>query len=282
MTTDSKVAVVVGGGRGIGAATARALSREGTRVVVVDPGAAIDGTGIDADVAEKVAKELRAAGGEAVSSATAVTNDETARAVVELARERFGRLDTVVSSAAITREAVALHVEPGDLEAALDTLVRGPFALARAAARSFVDQGSGGAIVVCTSPVAFFGAARKTLESMSGAALVGLVRSLAAELRRHDVRVNAIAPTALTRQTESLPLFQGMREGSLSPEHVANVIAYLASDLSRELTGEVLGVAGSRVYSLRVRETAGVFSDDGGPFSLERLHAQIRDVLKPS
>jgi len=281
VTLEGKVALIVGGGRGIGRAAVLALAREGAKVVVVDPGAAPDGTGEDAAVADTVAHEARVIGAETAASALAVTGEESAAAAVALAVERFGKLDVVVHAAAVSREAVALHVERADLDAVLDAHVRAPFALVRAAGRVMVDSGAGGAIVLCSSPAAFFGAARQSLHAAGAAAVVGLVRSTAAELRRHDVRVNAVAPTARTRLTEALPTFQGVREGSLSAEHVGAVIAYLASDLSRELTGEVLGVAGSRVYSLRTRETAGAFSEDGGPFALDKLHAAIRDVLKP-
>lgn len=277
---DDKVAVVSGGGRGIGRATALRFAAEGARVLVCDTGTSVSGEGTDPDVAESVVREIVAAGGVAKATTESVSAPGGAARVVQAALDAFGRLDAVVGSAGILREGVLLKLDDADLDALIDLHLRGAFALTRAAARAMVDAGRGGAIVQLTGPTAFFGSLRQSAVGAVSAAVVGMVRSAAVELRRHNVRLNAIAPTAHTRMTADLPMFQGIREDSMSPEHVAPVAAFLCSDLASEMHGEVLGVAGARVYSYRVRETTGAFAPNGRPFTPDELKASFRDITR--
>ncbi len=277
---DDKVAVVTGGGRGIGRATALYFAAEGARVLVCDTGASVSGDGVDPDVADSVAREIVAAGGLAKSTTESVAVAGGAGRIVQAALDAFGQLDAVVGSAGILRESVLLKLDERDLDALVDLYVRGAFALTRAAARVMVDAGRGGAIVQLTSPAAFFGNVRQSGLSSMSAAVVGMVRAAAVELRRHEIRLNAIAPTARTRTTAELPMFQGIREDSMSPEHVAPVAAFLCSEQSREVHGEVLGVAGARVYAFRVRETTGAFAPGGRPFTVDELKANFREITR--
>jgi NAD(P)-dependent dehydrogenase (short-subunit alcohol dehydrogenase family) len=276
---DSKVVIVTGAGRGVGRAEALLLAREGARVVVNDLGCEVDGSGADPSIASAVAQEIAAAGGDAVASHDDVARAGTAEKLVELAYLRWGRLDGVIANAGIARERGILHTEPDDLEAFLGTHVRAAFSITRAAAHAMIDAGEGGSIVLTTSPGAYFGAARRSAASAAAAAVVGLARSAAAELRRHRIRVNALAPTARTRATESLPMFQGISEGSMSAEHVAPVAAFLSSDLAADVFGEVIAVAGARVYAIRARETAGAFARSGG-FSIDELAAAFPEITR--
>jgi NAD(P)-dependent dehydrogenase (short-subunit alcohol dehydrogenase family) len=274
-----KVLVVTGAGRGIGRAHALYAASEGARVVVNDLGCDRDGNGSDPSIADGVVAEIRRAGGEAVASHHDVSDERTASALVALARERFGRIDAAIASAGISRERTVLNTELDDLDAVLGVHLRGSFALTRAVARALIDQGEGGSIVLTTGPAAFFGVAQKATGSAAGAAIAALVRAAAVELRKHDIRVNALAPTARTRATEHLPTFQGIREGSMSPEHVAPVAAFLISDLAADVSGEILGVAGGRVYALRSKETTGAFTESR-PFTLEEIKAAFPEITR--
>ena len=274
-----KVVLVTGAGRGIGRAEALALAGRGAKVVACDLGCDREGNGSDPEIVEAVVSEIRARGGEAVGAAEDIAAKGTAEHLVELAQSTFGRLDGVVQSAGIVRERTVLNLETEDLDRVLDVHVRGSFALTRAAARAMVDGGQGGSIVLTTGPVAFFGGARLGALAAGAAAVVGLTRSAAVELRRHRIRVNAVAPTARTRATEHLPTFQGIGADSMSPEHVAPVVAFLLSDRGADVSGEVLGVAGGRVYAFRTREATGAFSE-GRPFEMEEIASVWNDITR--
>lgn len=276
---DGKVVLIAGAGRGIGRAEALACAAEGARVVVNDDGCDVEGRGSDPSVADAVVAEIRAAGGEAVADPRDYSAPGAAEALVARALEAFGALDAVIASAGIVRERTLLKLDDDDLDRLLDVHVRGTIRLARAAARAMVERGGGGSIVVTTGPSAFFGSARVSGIAACTAAIVGFARSAAVELRRQKVRVNAIAPTARTRATEGLPLFQGIAAGSMAPEHVAPVAVFLASDLSSEVTGEVIGVAGGRVYAIRSRETTGAFTE-GRPFTPAEIAKAWNDVTR--
>jgi NAD(P)-dependent dehydrogenase (short-subunit alcohol dehydrogenase family) len=279
MSLEGKVVVITGAGRGIGRAEALLAARAGARIVVNDLGCDGEGRGSDRSVADAVVDEIRRDGGRAVASHDDVAADGAAEALVALALEKFGRIDAAVANAGITRERTLLNTEPDDLDAVLAVHVRASFALTRAAARAMVDRGEGGAILLTSGPGAFFGAARRAALSAAAAAVVAIARSAAVELRKHRIRVNALAPTARTRATEHLPTFQGIRADSMSPEHVAPVTGFLLSDLAADVSGEVLGVAGGRVYAFRTKETTGAFVE-GRPFEIAEIRAAWNEITR--
>lgn len=276
---EGKVVVVTGGGRGVGRAHALACAARGARVLVNDLGCDVHGRGADPSVAEEVAAAIRAAGGEAVADATDVAGAEGPARVIERASKELGRVDAVLAAAGVIADRTVLKMDDALLDRVIDVHVRGGFALVRAAARAMIDGGHGGAIVLHTAPAAFFGAARQSALAAASSAIAGLVRCSAIELRKHGVRVNAIAPTARTRTTEDLPLFRGIAETSMGPELVAPLGVFLASDLSAEVTGEILGVAGTRLYALRSRETPGHFAE-GAPLAPEAIAAAWADITR--
>lgn len=278
---EGKVLLVTGAARGIGRAEAELFAREGARLVLSDVGCAADGTGADASVVEQAAASLRETGADVVSDAGDATHPEHAQRLVQLARERFGRLDAVVASAGIRRDRSVLKMGNEDLDRLLDVHVRGAFALTRAAATVFTDQREPGAVVLHSAPQAFFGSARQSGMAAANAAIVGMARSAAVELRKHEIRVNVIVPTARTRLTEDLPLFRSTPEGSMSAEHVAPLAAFLASDLAADVTGEVVGVAGGRIYTFRARETTGAFVE-GRAFTPEGVRDAWSEITRVS
>jgi NAD(P)-dependent dehydrogenase (short-subunit alcohol dehydrogenase family) len=276
---EGKVAIVTGAARGIGLSAARALAARGAAMVLVDSGTDLEGDGADPAVVEAAAAELRAAGANAIGLALDASRDETAEAAAEHAIATFGRIDALVLSAGIHRLRTVVHASREDVDRVIGVGLLGPVAFVREVGRRMIAQETAGSIVLMSSPVAFFGAQRQSLAAGVGAFTASLVKSAAVELRRHSIRINAIAPTARTRQTAELPLFKSAAETSLGPEHVGNVVAFLVSDAAAEVSGEVIGVAGGRVYALRTRETAGVFFDAGPP-SHEELGRRWSEIVR--
>lgn len=258
---DGKVAIVTGAGGGIGRATALALAREGARVLVNDHGGARDGNGESREVADAVVAEIRALGGQAEASYDSVSDEASAERIVERAVTSFGRLDVLINNAGILRDKTLLKLSLTDWQAVLDVHLTGSFSCLRAAAAKMKDQGGGGSIVNTTSVSGLVGNFGQANYAAAKAGIYGLTRTASIELQRYGIRVNAVAPLAKTRLTEDLPLFEKIGD-SLSPEHVAPVHVFLASDLSRDVTGVTLSVAGARISQFKLVESAGRHKDD--------------------
>lgn len=274
---EGKVVIVTGAGRGIGRAVALGCAAEGASILASDLGCDLEGEGSDPSVAEAVAAELASAGARALPDPRDVATPGVPASLVERAIATFGRLDAVVSCAGVLAERSVLKTDDAVLRRVLAVNLEAQLALVRAAGQAMVDRKEGGAIVLATGPSAFFGARHQAALGAAAAGVVALTRSAALELRKHRIRVNAIAPTARTRQTEDLPTFQGIQEASMSPAHVAPIAIFLASPLAEEIHGEVVGVAGARAYTFRARESTGAFSD-GRPLSIGEVHAAWREI----
>ena len=274
-----RVILITGAANGIGRAVAEACAREGGKLVLCDVGCDREGHGSDPELVARAAAALRATGTDVVLDASDITGDGVPARLCTIAREAFGRLDGVVSCAGVSIERTVGKSDDALVSRVLDVHVRASFSLVRAASAAMIEGKVGGSIVLASGTAAFFGARGQAALGGAQAAIVALARSAALELRRHDVRVNAVVPTAKTRATEDLPTFASIAEGSLSPEHVAALVVFLLSPLAAEVSGEVVGVAGARTYAFRTRESPGAFAE-GGPASPRWLAAQWRDVVR--
>jgi 3-oxoacyl-[acyl-carrier protein] reductase len=237
-----KVAVVTGASRGIGRAIALALVAQGAKVVA----SARNAQALDALVAE-----IEAQGGEATAVAGDVALESDAARLVEQAVAAYGQIDVLVNNAGITRDGLLLRMKDEDWDAVIDTNLKGAFHCIRAVAKVMSKQRSG-RIINISSVVGEMGNAGQANYCASKAGLLGLTKSVARELARRNITVNAITPgfivtdmtdgmtdKARETMTEQIPL------GRLGEaDDVANAVIFLASEQSSYVTGQVLGVNG--------------------------------------
>jgi len=270
----SERVLIVGAARGIGAASARLLARRGARLILDDVGCDREGRGSDPAAVQALGDEL-----EVPTSDLDARDPEAPARWLALADERHGGLDAAIWCAGVRRERSVLKTSPDDLDHELELQLRAPIRLLQTLSRRWIEAKIPGSFVVLTGAPAFFGQARQAASGAAGAGIVAFLRSAALELRRHRIRVNVVVPTARTRQTEDLPLFQRIAEDSMSVDHVAPVLAYLVSEESAHVSGEVLGVAGGRFYGFQSRETTGAISETG-PFSQEELVARWSEATR--
>ncbi len=277
---DGRVAIITGSGGGIGRAHALLFAKEGAKVVVNDLGGARDGAGSDESAAQKVVAEIKAAGGQAVANHDTVATAEGSAHIVKAAVDAFGKVDVLVNNAGILRDKSFLKMDEAMWDAVLAVHLKGTYLCSQAFAKQIVAQGSGGRIVNTTSVSGMMGNFGQANYAAAKAGIYGLSRTMSIELQKHRITVNAIAPIAKTRMTEDLPMFQGV--DSLTPEHIAPAVLFLASDLCGDRTGHVLAVAGSRLYAFKVIETAGKFKDgDAGVWTPAEIAEHWDAIMKP-
>jgi NAD(P)-dependent dehydrogenase (short-subunit alcohol dehydrogenase family) len=278
---ESKVGVIVGGGRGVGRASALALAALGAELLIVDVGGTVDGLGSDPAVGRAAADEVVASGGRARAIALDAALPEAAETIVRQAKEHFGRLDFGLYCAGFRHDRTLLRDTDAELDRVLATHLLAPIRFTRALAGELVAGRREGSVLLLTSAAAFAGTAGHSAHAAAAGGVVGFVRTAALELRRKGVRLNALIPTARTRLTEELPLFSSIRNDSLTSEHVAQVVCHVLSPATRDVNGEILGVAGGRIYGYRQSETSGAYLE-GPPASLSAIAAAWRDVTKRS
>lgn len=278
---DGKVAIITGAGGGIGREEALLFAREGAKVVVNDVGCSRDGTGATQSMADAVVEEIRRAGGEAVANYDSVATMEGARNIVETAVRTFGGVDILVNNAGILRDKSFLKMEETMFDQVIAVHLKGTFLVSQCAAKQMIEQRRGGKIVNTTSLSGMFGNFGQANYSAAKAGIYGLTRTMAIELKKHGIQVNALAPVARTRMTEDLPMFQAMPTETYGPQFVAPAALFLVSSLSGDLSGEVLAVAGTKLSVYRVVESQGVLRDDPTvPWTAEEIARRWEDIAK--
>src|SRR5947199_733282 len=248
-----KVAIVTGAGRGIGRGIALLLAQEGARVVVCDIGASLDGAGTDMGPAQAVVDEIEKAGGAAIASTLSISEPGNAEKIVAVALEHFGRVDILVNNAGVLRDRIFHRMSCSDWSDVINVHLQGSFAMSRACATHFREQNSGSFVHMTSTSglVGNFGQANYMAAKM---AIVGLSRGIALDMERFNVRSNCIAPFAWTRMIDSIPAEteeekkRVERFQQMTPEKVAPLVVYLASDRAEGITGQVFGVRNNEVY----------------------------------
>jgi len=237
---ESKIAIITGGGRGIGKATAQLFTNEGATVVIAE---------FDEVSGQSTANEL---GAHFIK--TDISNEESVNALFNFVSSEFGQLDILVNNAGILADSTLKKLDPDSFDAVINVNLRGVYLCGRAAADIMIEQGSG-VILNASSVVAHHGNFGQTNYVASKAGVIGMTKVWARELGKDGIRVNAVAPGFIqTNMTAGMPekVVDMMGEKVPlkrwgQPEDVANAYAFLASDEASYITGAVLNVDGGVV-----------------------------------
>src|ERR1700752_1400075 len=253
---DGRVVIVTGAGGGIGRAHALAFAAEGARVVVNDIGVGLDGSPAGGGSAARgVGDEITAAGGEAVTSGATVADWQQAESLIQTAVDTFGGLDVLVNNAGIVRDRMFANTSEEEFDAVTAVHLKGHFATMRHAAaywRGLIKEGNDSPdtldarIINTSSGAGLQGSVGQANYSAAKAGIAALTLVAAAEMGRYGVTVNAIAPSARTRMTETV--FADMMStqdndfDSMAPENISPLVVWLGRPRSRDVTGRVFEV----------------------------------------
>ncbi|MCL4423276.1 MAG: SDR family oxidoreductase [Actinobacteria bacterium] len=266
---DGKVAIVTGAGRGIGRGESLLLASEGASVIVNDVGAELTGQSADQRPAQQVVDEIKATGGQAAANYDDCSTWKGAEQLVSQAVDTFGKLDILVNNAGILRDKMSFNMEESDWDDVIRVHLKGHFAPSHFAAahwrsRSKAGEDVSGRIINTSSEAGLYGNVGQANYSAAKAGIASLTWVLARELGKVGVTVNAIAPRARTRMTENL-FAMSTKEGGFdewAPENVAPVVAWLASDDAKDISGQIFVVYGGAVWLMSPFTTVGELRRD--------------------
>jgi NAD(P)-dependent dehydrogenase (short-subunit alcohol dehydrogenase family) len=262
---NDKVAIVTGAGRGIGRGEAIELAKQGAAVVVGE---------VDADAAEAVVEEIKAAGGAAVAGIGDCSDVAVAQRIVATAVEEFGHLDALVNNAGILRDRTLVKMTPEEWDAVLAVHLRGHYAMTHAACNYWKDNSRRGHIVCTASTSGLLGNFGQANYGAAKLGIAGFATIVALEMKRYDVTCNAIAPAARTRMTEGAYGEMERDEAEFDfwhPDNVAPFVTYLCSDASAHISGKVFGVQGDTVEIYQPFTSVGVITNGGSRWDPEQF-----------
>ncbi len=291
-TLTDRVAIVTGAGRGIGRGVAMQMAAEGAKVVVVDPGVNVDGSGADSSVAAQVADDIKAAGGVAVPSMESVVTMEGGEKIVQTAVDNFGRLDIVVTCAGILRDRMIFNMTEQEWDDVIAVHLKGTFTVVKNACILFRQQRSG-RIITFTSESGLVGNSGQANYGAAKSGIAGFTKVVARDMGRYGVTANAIAPRASTRMIGDIPdsaaeirarsgvetLTEDFDLTDLDPDHIAPFICYLASDFADTVNGQTFLVYGDTISLMSQPRPQRSIYEPSGYWDLEVLSPLARDVL---
>ncbi|MFD4511188.1 SDR family NAD(P)-dependent oxidoreductase [Streptomyces sp. NPDC058457] len=280
-TLNGKVAVVTGGGRGVGRGISLALAAAGAQVVVNDFFKDSEGA-----AADRTADEITSAGGTALANYGDVSTFAGGAAIVDAAVERFGRIDILVMCAGNFGPVPTLDVTEDHWDLTMSVHLKGHFACSQAAARHMVEQGDGGRIITFASRGAFY--MTQPAYAAAKAGIMGLTTALAGDLGKHGITANCILPSAGTQlfpgNDPRARTFGGMPASrSLDPEDIAPIVTYLAGDDAKDITARFFYASGGDICAfaqpLAVRGGSNTYLRKDGRWTPEELGELLPGVL---
>jgi len=287
-----KVAIITGSGRGVGKGVAKLMAQEGAKVVIVDPGVNVDGSGYDQSIAETVAAEINADGGAAVACTESVATMEGGEKIVQTAIDSFGKLDIVVTCAGILRDRMIFNMSEQEWDDVIAVHLKGTFTIVKHASILFRQQRSG-RIITFSSQSGLVGNSGQANYGAAKSGIAGLTKVVAKDLGRYGVTANSIAPRATTRMISAIPdaaneiRARGGVEGlsdpdelnNLDPDDIAPFVAYLASDYAHNVNGQTFLVYGKDISLMsQPRPEASIYNPEG-LWELSNLGLMAKNVL---
>jgi NAD(P)-dependent dehydrogenase (short-subunit alcohol dehydrogenase family) len=289
---DGRVAIITGGARGIGASISRLFAQEGASVVINDLGGNTDGSGGDQGPAKQIADEISAAGGKAVSDGGDISDVATGERLVQTAVEQFGKLDIVVNVAGILRDRMIFNLSEADWDAVIKVHLKGHYSTVRPASAYWREQRNPDGhyrVINFTSVSGLDGSPGQPNYAAAKMGIVGLTYSLAQGLARYGVTANAIAPGASTRLTATVPTDKRVERENrpsdadqrMSPDNIAPVALYMASEQSDWLTGRVVSSSG---YEVGLYENPQIIRQLSSPepWTYDRLAQGLESSFRPA
>ena len=287
---ENKVAIVTGGGGGIGREIALALAAEGASVVVNDIGVSLTGGGGSDSPAEETCGLITQKGGKAVISNDSVSSWKSAQLIIQKALDTFGKIDIVINNAGILRDTIFHKMDPSDWEDVINVHLNGGFYVSRAAAPYFREQSSG-AYVYMTSTSGLIGNFGQANYSAAKLGIAGLSKSISLDMSRFNVRSNCIAPFAWSRMTSSIPANTDAekerveRLKKMTPETNAPLAVFLASGAAKDVTGQIFSARLNELFIYnQSRPIKSVHSDKGWtPQEIaERAYPAFKTSMTPN
>ena len=281
---DDRVVVVTGAGRGIGKEIALLAAREGAKVVVNDLGSNTDGSG-GGNIAEDVVNEIKAMGGEAVANTQSIAEVSGGESLLQTALDAFGKMDVLVNNAGILRDRTIFKMEESDWDAVIAVHLKGHYCCSRPFANYIRENNHIGARIINFSSVSgLYGNFGQANYGAAKAGIAGFSRVLALELAKYACTVNTISPGALTRMT--IPLRENRGEtieqedlAAGGPQHIAPIVAWLASEAAAGISGEIFHTARGGVAIMQQPLVIRQFEKSSGVWSLDELDQVVPQLV---
>jgi 3-oxoacyl-[acyl-carrier protein] reductase len=293
-----KVAVVTGSGRGIGRAEALALAAEGAKLIINDLGVATDGSGSSQTPAEEVVQEIVKLGGEAAPNYDNVVSPQGGENIIKTAIDKFGRIDIVVNNAGILRDRMIFNMTEEEWDSVLKVHLYGTFHVTKAACSYFRQQKSGR--IINTASLSGLGYIGQANYSAAKEGIVGFTRTVAIDMGKYGVTCNAIRPIAGTRMAISPEQLANMEKTkaeakaapkagsdlntvemqlSSTPEMIAPMVVWLATDEAANINGRTFFVGGGTIGLYRDPEIIASISEPGKVWSIEELNKMLPEKV---